>query len=130
MKKMMILVALVIFVAVNLPMGAMAGVKVGILAKRGAPKCMQKWGPLGVYLTEQIGQEVSIVPLKFKAIETAVAGGKVDFILANSAFYVELEKKMGVKAVATLVNSRKGNALSSFGGVILVKQDILKWIIF
>jgi ABC-type phosphate/phosphonate transport system substrate-binding protein len=52
-----------------------------------------------------------------------VASGKVDFVLANSAFYVELEKKQGVKAIATLINSRKGNALSEFGGVILVKAD-------
>ncbi|MBU8922521.1 MAG: phosphate/phosphite/phosphonate ABC transporter substrate-binding protein, partial [Bacteroidales bacterium] len=123
MKKIMIFLVLMVFVAVNLPQGALAEVKVGILAKRGAPKCMQKWGAMGAYLTEQIGDKVKIVPLKFEAIEPAVAGGKVDFVLANSAFYVGLEKKMGVKAVATLINSRKGNALSEFGGVILVKAD-------
>ena len=123
MKKLMILLALVAFVVVSLPQGAFADVKVGILAKRGAPKCMQKWGALGAYLTEQIGEKVQIVPLKFEAIEPAVASGKVNFVLANSAFYVGLEKKMGVKAVATLINSRKGNALSEFCGVILVKAD-------
>ena len=123
MKKLTILLTLMVFVAVSLPQGALAEVKIGILAKRGAPKCMQKWGAMGAYLTEQIGDKVKIVPLKFEAINPAVAGGKVDFVLANSAFYVGLEKQMGVKAVATLINSRKGNALSEFGGVILVKAD-------
>lgn len=66
---------------------------------------------------------MTIVPLKFEAIEPAVAHQKVDFVLANSAFYVELQKKHGVEAVATLINSRNGNALSTFGGVILVKAD-------
>ena len=123
MKKLVIFLTLMIFVAVSLPQGAMADVKIGILAKRGAPKCMQKWGAMGAYLSDQVGEKVKIIPLKFEAITPAVAGGKVDFVLANSAFYVELEKKMGVKAVATLINSRKGNALSEFGGVILVKKD-------
>ncbi len=123
MKKLMILLILVAFVAVIIPQEASAEVKVGVLAKRGAPKCMQKWGALGAYLSEQVGDQVRIVPLKFTAVEPAVAGGKVDFVLANSAFYVELEKKHGVKAVSTLVNSRKGNALSQFGGVLLVKAD-------
>ncbi len=123
MKKLMIFLTLLVFVAVTLPQGALAEVKIGILAKRGAPKCMQKWGAMGAYLSEQVGDKVKIVPLKFEAIEPAVAGGKVDFVLANSAFYVGLEKKMGVKAVATLINSRKGNALSEFGGVVLVAAD-------
>ena len=123
MKKLMILLILVAFTATILPQNAMAEVKVGILAKRGAPKCMQKWGALGQYLSEQVGDKVRIVPLKFTAVEPAVAGGKVDFVLANSAFFVELEKKHNVRAVSTLVNSRKGNALSEFGGVLLVKAD-------
>lgn len=123
MKKLTITLLFVALVAMLIPTGAMADVKIGVLAKRGAPKCMQKWGATGKYLTEQMGEKVTIVPLKFEAIEPAVSGGKVDFVLANSAFYVELEKKFGVEAVATLINSRKGNALSNFGGVILVKND-------
>ncbi len=123
MKKITILLLLVTFVAMMVPQGAFADVKIGVLAKRGAPKCMQKWGALGKYLTEQMGTKVAIVPLRFEAVEPAVTAGKVDFVLANSAFYVELEKKYGVKAISTLVNSRKGNALSTFGGVVLVRAD-------
>ena len=123
MKKLVVLLTLVALVAMIIPQAVQADVKIGVLAKRGAPKCMQKWGATAAYLTEQIGTPVKIVPLKFEAIEPAVASGNVDYVLANSAFYVELEKKFGVTAVATLINSRKGNALSEFGGVVLVKAD-------
>ncbi len=123
MRKFTITLLLVALVAMLVPFSAFADVKVGVLAKRGAPKCMQKWGELGKYLTEQMGTKVTIVPLKFEAVEPAVTSGNVDFVLANSAFYVVLEKKYGATAVSTLVNSRKGNALSTFGGVVLVRND-------
>jgi phosphate/phosphite/phosphonate ABC transporter binding protein len=117
-----ILAALVLVAAIA-PEHASAEIKIGVLAKRGAPKCMQKWGATGAYLSEQLGEKVAIVPLKFEAIEPAVSAGHVDFVLANSSFYVSLEKSHDVKAVATLINARKGEALSTFGGVILVRQD-------
>jgi two-component system sensor histidine kinase TtrS len=124
MKKCVLMTALLLFcAAAALPGQADAQVKIGVLAKRGAPLCMQKWGATGQYLSEKIGQPVTIVPLKFEAIEPAVTAGAVDFVLANSAFYVELEKKHGCQAVATLINSRNGNALSEFGGVVFVRSD-------
>jgi phosphate/phosphite/phosphonate ABC transporter binding protein len=94
-----------------------------VLAKRGATKCLAKWGPTGEYLSEKLAKPVKILPLKFTQIEPMVAEKKIDFVLANSAFYVELEKKHGVKAVASLINSRQGKALRQFGGVIIVKKD-------
>ena len=123
MKKLTIMILLAALIAMLVPHNVFADVKVGVLAKRGAPKCMQKWGAMGKYLTNQMGTKVTIVPLKFEAVEPAVTSGKVDFVLANSAFYVVLQKKYGVRAVSTLINSRKGNALSTFGGVVLVRND-------
>lgn len=102
---------------------AQADIKIGVLAKRGAPKCMKKWGATSAYLSEKMGTKVTILPLKFTAIEPMVKEGKIDFMLANSAFYVEMQKKYDVSAVATLINSRKGKALKEFGGVILVRND-------
>lgn len=101
----------------------LADVKIGILAKRGAAKAMKKWGVTGKYLTRELGEKVTIIPLKFTAIEPMVKDGKIDFLLANSAFFVEMEKKYQARAVATLVNSRGGKALDTFGGVILVKKE-------
>lgn len=102
---------------------AQAEIKIGVLAKRGAPHAMKQWGPTGAYLSDKIGEKVTIVPLKFVAIEPMVKDGKIDFMLANSAFYVEMEKKYEVRAVSTLINSRGGKALEKFGGVVLVKKD-------
>ncbi len=121
MKKTVVL-ALIAILLVGAAASAFAEVKIGVLAKRGAPKCMQKWGATGAYLSDQIGQPVKIVPLKFEAIEPAVAGGQVDFILANSAFFVGLKQKHGAKAACTLINSRKGKALETFGGVLFSKK--------
>lgn len=114
--------ALVATLAVSLTaVKAQAEIKLGVLAKRGAPQAMAEWGPTGEYLSGKMGEPVSIVPLKFEAIEPMVKAGKVDFVLANSAFFVGLEDKYKVKAIVTMINSREGKALDKFGGVILAK---------
>lgn len=114
--------ALVATLAVSLTaVTARAELKLGVLAKRGAPQAMTQWGPTGEYLSAKMGEPVTIVPLKFEAIEPMVKEGKVDFVLANSAFYVGLEDKYKAKAIVTMINSREGKALDKFGGVILAK---------
>ena len=65
----------------------------------------------------------TIYPLAFTEIEPKVKAQEIDFVLANSAFYVGLEKQYGVKAVCSLINSRQGKELDTFGGVILVAKD-------
>lgn len=122
MKKMGVallgVLLLVVFAGV-----AQAEIKIGVLAKRGPEKAMADWKATGDYLTDKLGEQVVIIPLKFVDIEPMVKGGDIDFMLANSAFYVEMEKKYGVKAVATLINSRDGKPLKEFGGVILARAD-------
>ena len=100
-----------------------AGYKIGVLAKRGAPMCMKEWGATGAYLSETLGEKFNIIPLKFTAVEPAMKSGKIDFLLANPAFYVTIEKKYGVHAIATMINSRGGKALKQFGGVLFVRKD-------
>ena len=102
---------------------AQADLKIGVLAKRGAPEAMKKWGATGAYLSAKMGEQVTIIPLKFTDIEPAVVNKQIDFMLANSAFYVEMEKKHHVRAIATMINSNKGTPLKEFGGVIFVRAD-------
>jgi len=102
---------------------AQAEIKIGILALRGAPKVMEEWAATGEYLTGKMGEPVTIVPLEFAAIEPMVKDGKIDFMLANSAFYVEMEKLYGAKAVAMQINSAGGKPVKEFGGVIFVRKD-------
>ncbi len=109
--------------SLSLAFSAQAVVKIGILAKRGVPKAMQKWGATAGYLSRKLGDRVIIIPLKFAAIEPMVKNSKIDFLLANSAFYVDMEKKYQLRAIATLINSRQGKALTSFGGVVFTTKD-------
>ena len=102
---------------------AVAEIKIGVLAKRGAVRTMQKWGATGEYLSRKLGEKVVIIPLKFTAVEPMLKVGRIDFLLANPAFFVDMEKKYQARAVATLINSQGGKALDAFGSVILVKKD-------
>ncbi|MCP3669807.1 MAG: phosphate/phosphite/phosphonate ABC transporter substrate-binding protein [Gammaproteobacteria bacterium] len=99
-------------------------IPIGVLAKRGAEHALKKWGPTADYLTQKIpGYHFKIQPLDFRSIFPAVKHGEVDFVLANSSFYVELEALYGIQRIATLRN-RVGNAISTvFGGVIFVRAD-------
>jgi two-component system sensor histidine kinase TtrS len=114
-------VSLLFVVVFSVPVHA--GYNIGVLAKRGAPMCMKEWGATGAYLSQTLGEKFNIIPLKFTAIEPAIKSGKIDFLLANPAFFVTMQKKYGIHAISTMVNSRGGKALKEFGGVLFVRKD-------
>lgn len=103
----------------------MQQVKIGVLAKRGSIDALQKWSETADYLTASVdGYQFEIVPLGFQEIHTAVKEEKIDFVLANSAFYVELEKLYEVSRIATLINRNlPGQQTTIFGGVIFSRAD-------
>ena len=98
-------------------------VKIGVLAKRGPEFSIRKWQLTADYLASSIPEYTfRIVPLGFEEIHDAVREGRIDFVLANSAFYVELEKFYGVSRIATLINrNMPGQQTTIFGGVIFVR---------
>lgn len=100
-------------------------VQIGVLAKRGPEYTLQKWSETAEYLTSAVqGFQFEIIPLGFQEIHTAVKDEKIDFVLANSAFYVELEKLYGVSRIATLINQHMpGQQTTTFGGVIFSRAD-------
>ena len=99
-------------------------VRIGVLAKRGAARCLEQWGPTADYLSAQIPQhEFEIVPLGFEEIIPSVDRGEVDFVLANSSFYVTLEKEHACRRLATLKNQRLGGVYTEFAGVIFCRAD-------
>ncbi|RKX25479.1 MAG: hypothetical protein DRP47_09760 [Candidatus Zixiibacteriota bacterium] len=98
--------------------------KIGVLAKRGVERCLEKWTPTAEYLTAKIpGYSFSIIPLNFKEIEPAVENGKVDFVLTNSSMYVAFESLYGTSRIATLKNLRMGKGYTVYGGVIICRAD-------
>ena len=63
-------------------------VKIGVLAKRGHERCLEKWSRTAEYLTARIpGGTFTIVPLDFEEINAAVDKGEVDFVLTNPLNY-------------------------------------------
>ena len=99
-------------------------IHIGVLAKRGAPQTRDRWQPTLDYLAEQLpGQRLELVSLSFDAIDPAVAAARVDFVLANSAYYVRLEHDHHVRRIATLRNKHNGRAVTRFGGVVLARAD-------
>ncbi|MBW1788853.1 MAG: PhnD/SsuA/transferrin family substrate-binding protein [Deltaproteobacteria bacterium] len=85
---------------------------------------MEKWGPTAKYLSTRIpDKKFVIVPIAFEQIYAFVEKGKVDFILANSSFYVELEHWYGANRIATLKNLRLDGAYTEFAGVIFWKAN-------
>jgi two-component system sensor histidine kinase TtrS len=49
----------------------------------------------------------------------AVEKGDVDYFLVNSSMFVTAKVRYGAQPVATMINSRQGKPLKSFGGVII-----------
>ncbi|HSM75884.1 MAG TPA: HD domain-containing phosphohydrolase, partial [Desulfobacterales bacterium] len=100
-------------------------VKIGVLAKRGSAVDVGMWAPTADYLSAKLaGRHFQVVPLDFTQIHAAVREQRIDFVLANSAFYVELEKLYGVNRIATLINQNlPGQQTTTFGGVIFARAD-------
>ena len=97
--------------------------KIGVLAKNGPVKALKMWKATGDYLSQKIdGMNFEIVPLSFDEVNPAIENKKVDFFLVNSSMYVTAKVKYGAEAVATMVNSRQGKPLKSFGGVIITSS--------
>ncbi len=98
-------------------------VRIGILAKRGTSHCLNKWEVLTDYLSRKIpGEEFQIIPLAFDKIDTFVKDRKVDFVIVNTAIYVELEYKYHVSRIATMCNSFGDQCSTLYGSAIFVRK--------
>lgn len=99
-------------------------VRIGVLAKRGEEATLSRWQPTADYLSRQIpAYRFVLQPLDFAEIDKAVASASVDFILANSAIYVELESRFGASRIATMRNRNGHRGYTRFGGVIFTRTD-------
>lgn len=98
--------------------------KIGVLAKNGSAKALKKWTATADLLSKRIeNNSFTIVPLSFNQVFPAIEDKKVDFFLVNSSMYITAKVKYGAVAVTTMINSRQGKSLRSFGGVIFTYID-------
>lgn len=121
-KIVLLMMAVVLFYTANAI--AAETYRIGVLAKNGPVKALKMWKATGDYLTEAVdGKKFEIVPLDFTEVNPAIEQGKVDFFLINSSMYVTAQVRYGASSIATMINSRQGKPLNSFGGVILASVD-------
>ena len=118
-----VIIVVILFFIGNVGLAADT-IKIGVLAKNGPVKCMKMWKATGDYLSSEIaGKTVEIVPLDFDAVNPAIEKEDVHFFLVNSSMFVTAKVLYGASAVATMINSRQGKPLKSFGGVILTSAE-------
>ncbi len=123
MKRVVLISLLSVFLLTSTALAADT-YKIGVLAKRGPVKALKQWKATGEYLTAKIaGKTFEIVPLDFDQVNPAIEKNEVSFFLVNSSMFVTAQVKYGAAAIATMVNSRQGKPLKSFGGVIFTSAD-------
>lgn len=103
---------------------ALRTVRIGVLAKRGAERCLEKWNPTAEFLSREVqGYTFKIVPLRYGEIYSAIERNEIDFVLANSSYYVGMEMQHRASRIATLKNLAHGEVNTVFGGVIFSRAD-------
>jgi phosphate/phosphite/phosphonate ABC transporter binding protein len=123
MKKTILAITAMVFLFSTICMAAET-FKIGVLAKNGPVKALKQWKSTADFLTANIGDKsFEIVPLDFTEVNPAIERGDVDFFLVNSSMFVTAKIKYGASPIATMVNSRQGQPLKSFGGVIFTTID-------
>ena len=99
-------------------------IRVGVLAKWGGETCLQEWQPTAQYLDRAIpGYTFHVIPLSFDDMFPTVENDEIDFILANSSYYAQMELLYGVSRLLTLRNLRMGKAYTNFAGTIFCRAD-------
>ena len=96
--------------------------KIGVLAKNGPVRALKMWNATGDYLTSKLDGTFEVA-LGFDAVFPAIEKGDVDFFLVNSSMFITAKVKYGASEIATMINSRQGKPLKSFGGVIFTSEE-------
>ncbi|MBE0493545.1 MAG: EAL domain-containing protein [Thiomicrospira sp.] len=97
----------------------------GVLAFQPKPIVEARWQPIIDHLNRQLTDiELTLRPLYYDELSLAVARRELDFVLTNSAFYVELAHSQGLSSpLVSLMTLHDGIPLRGFGGVVVVKND-------
>ncbi len=100
-------------------------VNIGVLAHKNFKSTISMWQPTADYLNQKIPEyEFKIIPLKFEEFPPALRDKQIDFVVINSAYYVDLESIYGISRIATLKNRDFNNKpQTEFGGVLFAKMS-------
>ena len=98
-------------------------IKIGVLGNSGKEAALATWNPLAEYLGQTLKKRFVIEVLDFATLYPAVAAGNVDFVIANTGQYVEMEVLYGLTRLATINSSGPDGDFAKFGGVVFTRAD-------
>ncbi|MEW6350905.1 MAG: phosphate/phosphite/phosphonate ABC transporter substrate-binding protein [Thermodesulfobacteriota bacterium] len=107
------------FLSVLMGSVAWGEIKIGMLAERGKEAAAFEWAELQSYLTEHVGQKVTVVPLKYSEFMAFVREEPAAIIFTNPWFFVRCQVRYHARALVTAKYEGSG-AVS--GGVIFAKK--------
>jgi ABC-type phosphate/phosphonate transport system substrate-binding protein len=99
---------------------ATAEIKLGVLAFRGTETAIKEQGALVEYLSERVGEKVTLVPLKFKEFMEFFDANSTGFVFTNPWFYVKAKVMKKAQPIATVSYQTTGRV---FGGVIFTRLE-------
>ena len=116
-------VVLVVLVLLGSAAHAADRLTLGVFAFRPKSIMIERYQPLADYLSEKLGgTPVELAVLEQAELDEAVAAHRVDLVMTNPSHYLELRSHNSLSgALATLVSSEGGQAVSSLGGCIIVR---------
>ncbi len=99
--------------------------QLGVLLYRPADKVVTDWQAVARLLSERLeGRRVELQIVDYEAMNRAVARQELDFVLTQPAHYILLARRHSLSApLATMIRSEAGQAVRTFGGVIITRAD-------
>ncbi|MDP2005804.1 MAG: PhnD/SsuA/transferrin family substrate-binding protein [Rubrivivax sp.] len=108
-----------------------AAVTVGILAPQGEIQAAQAWAQLAEVMHAALPERQFVLKhFDLPGLNTAVAGAQVDFFIANSGFYVNMEAAHGARRIATLQSPQALSPAEGIASAVLVRRgrpDLRTW---
>lgn len=103
--------------------GSAFAVALGVLAPDGAEDAQQSWEATRAHLARTLGEPVDLRTYDLPALREAIAAGRVDFFIANSGFYVEMEVSHGASRIATLDTPPALGPTKALASAVVVRAD-------
>ena len=100
-------------------------VKIGVIALRDPLSRLVRMEPTANYLTAKLpGYSFQVVPLRYPELPAAIRDAQVDFVVAATAIYAEIQASQGVSAIATLKRTYTPKIVSPLiGGVVVTRAS-------
>lgn len=117
--------SLIVLLLLFMPYLANSQIRIGVLSNRGDEVVYRTWNESKDYLQKELRKPISIIPLKFDEIRTAIDTKKIDYIFMNPMLYVQNEHRYHIKKVLTTRRYYNNRAQPTFGSVIFVRSGTL-----